>query len=119
MLGPSPIDWRDDEDGELVGRVEAGKESKLRLFLTEIVGREGDGMTASTWTPKSLNPPAWQFGRVLVLVQVLELWPVLPHCEHFLPIVVYSLFDIELLLHKIYHKPPLRNFSHTNVGVCV
>lgn len=67
----------------------------LKLFLMEIELEILDNieeellLCISSWTPKSLSddPPT----KVVVVVglkfeQVLELWPMFPQCEHFLPI---------------------------------
>ena len=60
----------------------------LKLFL---MGKEEeeDDEEASRWTPKSLMIPLLptKLGvEGMKLVQVLELWPMFPQCEHFLPI---------------------------------
>lgn len=71
---------RDDEDKEGVEEEEGedkddDKQSVLKLFF---IGIDDKG----NWTPNSLSPPA----KTIRELQVLELWPALPQCEHFLPI---------------------------------
>lgn len=59
------------------------RQSMLRHFL--IMGKEPDEEDKSSCTPNSFTP----LGRIpLLLLQVLELWPLFPQCEHFLPIIL-------------------------------
>lgn len=78
---------KEEEDGE-EEEEEEGKHSMLKLFF---MAREGEAAAAaevrSSWTPKSLSPAATV---PLKLVQVLELWPMFPQCEHFLPIFLQT-----------------------------
>ena len=68
------------------------KHSMLKLFFNTAIedGDDDDDNEEwedkrSSWTPKSLNRPP-ETCRLREL-QVLELWPIFPQCEHFLPIL--------------------------------
>ena len=71
-----------EEDKEEEGEGDEGeaedKQSMLKLFFMATEDED-----KSSWTPKSLSPPT---AVALKVVQVLELWPMFPQCEHFLPI---------------------------------
>jgi hypothetical protein len=69
----------------------------LKLFFMET--QEDD---KSSWTPKSLTPTKLLFP--LKELQVLELCPMFPQCEHFLPMFLYQ------------HKPQTLNFVFINVS---
>lgn len=71
------LEEENEEEGE---EDEVGKESMLKLFFMET--HEDD---KSSWTPKSLTPRKL-LPYPLKVLQVLELWPMFPQCEHFLPI---------------------------------
>ena len=74
------LDEENEEDDD------EGKESMLKLFLmlTQLV--------LSNCTPKRRSPTKLVVAP-LKDVQVLELWPMVPQCEHFLPIINYSYFN--------------------------
>lgn len=81
---------RDEEKEEEEEGEEEDKQSVLKLFLmAKEEEEEGEfEEEASRWTPKSLiRPLPTKFVvEALKFVQVLELWPMFPQCEHFLPI---------------------------------
>ncbi|KAL0345119.1 UNVERIFIED_CONTAM: hypothetical protein Sradi_4343200 [Sesamum radiatum] len=65
------------------------KESRLKLFLMGILMlSEEEEETTSSCTPNSLTPPPVLYGTLPEVLQVLELWPMFPQCEHFLPILI-------------------------------
>ena len=68
-----------DEENEEDEEDDEGNESMLKLFLMGTQQEEDK----SSCTPKRRSPT-----KVVPLkdVQVLELWPMFPQCEHFLPI---------------------------------
>lgn len=84
LSGISSAGTREEHKEEEDGEEEEDKHSMLKLFFIAIEEEEEDEEEdRSSCTPKSLTPAT----RVpLKLVQVLELWPMFPQCEHFLPI---------------------------------
>lgn len=61
----------------------------LKLFFMENMEEwEEEEEYTSSWTPKSLSDPPTKVVEALLFVQVLELWPMFPQCEHFLPILL-------------------------------
>lgn len=90
---------RQEEWGDEEGEEERQSMLKLLFMATEELVEEEEGEDLehreeeeeiSSWTPNSLNPPTTLLLVLLIqpltVVHVLELWPVIPHCEHFLPI---------------------------------
>lgn len=92
------LDEENEEDDD------EGKESMLKLFLmvTQVV---------SNCTPKRRSPTK---DVPLKDVQVLELWPMVPQCEHFLPIINYSHFNKDYFL-----TPPPSNQNQTVICMCI
>lgn len=94
------LDEENEEDDD------EGKESMLKLFLmvTQVV---------SNCTPKRRSPTKLVVAP-LKDVQVLELWPMVPQCEHFLPIINYSHFNKDYFL-----TPPPSNQNQTVICMCI
>lgn len=95
------LDEENEEDDD------EGKESMLKLFLmlTQLV--------LSNCTPKRRSPTKLVVAP-LKDVQVLELWPMVPQCEHFLPIINYSHFNKDYFL-----TPPPSNQNQTVICMCI
>lgn len=71
----------EEEDGD------GTKESMLKLFLM-VTQLDDDEVDRSSCTPKRRRVPT-RDDPDLKDVQVLELWPMFPQCEHFLPIISF------------------------------
>lgn len=69
------------------------RQSKLKLFFMGITEEdeddEGEEDEMSSCTPKSRTTPTTSLAPFDEL-QVLELWPMFPQCEHFLPICKFN-----------------------------
>lgn len=66
-----------DEENDELDDDDEGKESMLKLFF---MGTQLSNCTPNRRSPTKLVVP-------LKYVQVLELCPIIPQCEHFLPIL--------------------------------
>ena len=100
----------DDKDEE-AEEEEEGKESKLILFFNKVVWWWWWWWVvvplSMSWTPNNLNLVSLCFW----MVQVLELWPTFPQCEHFLTISL----SISLSLSQMESQTNTKFFQKYNI----